>query len=81
MNSAIRRTIRMFVTYKMLPGYAETSTRRNPREPETVIVGEDECSRARCLGDAYLPNAYPESGWLCFKIPGERRYFFQYRPW
>lgn len=62
---------------RLEPGYAETSTRKHPVEPETVVVGQYECSQAVCQGDAVIDG---KVGWLRFKIPGERRYFFQYRP-
>ena len=64
-------------SYKLLPGYAETSTRRHPLEPTTVIVGRDECERARCVGTAFIDG---RADWLAFKIPGERRYYFQCCP-
>lgn len=63
---------------KLIPGYAETSTRRHPVCPETVVVGERECSRARCLGAATIDG---RAAWLVFRIPGERRFYFQHRPW
>ena len=62
---------------RLEPGYAMTSTRRHPREPETVIVPEDAVKGARCIGRAKIDD---NSLWLCFKVPGERRYWFQYRP-
>ena len=65
-------------SYKLLPGYAETSTRRHPKEPTIVIVGESECRNAHCVGSAYIDG---NAGWLAFKVKGQRRYYFQYRPW
>ena len=67
-----------FGAYKLLPGYAEQSTRRNPRCPETVVVGEDEIASTRCVGQAFIDN---NIGWLAFKVKGKRQYFFQFRPW
>lgn len=64
--------------YKLLPGYAESSTRRHPKEPTLVIVGKEECDKARCVGSALIDGSL---AWLAFKIPGQRKYFFQYRPW
>lgn len=65
-------------SYKLEKGYAETSTRRHPREPETVVVGDAEVSQARCVGSAIIDGS---SAWLAFKMPGKRRYYFQHRPW
>ena len=67
-----------FINYKLESGYAETSTKRHPVEPETVIVGEDEVRQARCVGAAIIDGS---SAWLAFKTPGKKRYYFQYRPW
>jgi hypothetical protein len=64
--------------YKLLLGYAETSTKRRPVCPETVIVGAEECKAARCVGLALIDGS---SAWLAFKVKGQRRYYFQYRPW
>jgi hypothetical protein len=70
--------MKAFANNKLLPGYAETSTRRRPIRPETVIVGEEECNAARCVGPAMIDGSI---AWLAFKIKGQRRYYFQYRPW
>lgn len=64
--------------YQLLPGYAETSTRRRPKEPETVIVGTEECEQARYVGAALISGSL---AWLAFKVPNKKRYYFQYRPW
>lgn len=64
--------------YKLEPGYAETSTRRRPKEPTTIVVGEKEIALAKCVGSAIIDGRV---GWLAFKIKGKRRYYFQYRPW
>lgn len=64
---------------KLLPGYAETSTRRNPKEPDIVIVTESDCKNAVCLGAFLHPDG--RGGWLRFKIRGKRRYYFQHRPY
>lgn len=74
----MNRTMRLMQGYKLLPGYAEQSSKRNPKEPETVIVGEKECAAARCVGSAMI---YGRLDWLVFKIPGKRRYYFQIRTW
>jgi hypothetical protein len=63
---------------RLLPGYAETSTRRRPRCPETIVLSDEVVRRARCVGPAVIDGS---SAWLAFKVPGERRYYFQYRPW
>lgn len=63
---------------KLLSGYAETSTRRNPRQPETVIVGDTEIANCRCVGSAYIDG---RCGWLAFRDRRTGRYYFQYRPW
>lgn len=67
-----------YATYRLLPGYAETSTRRRPRSPETIVLGTEDISKARCVGEATIDG---RAGWLAFKIPGKRRYFFQFRAW
>jgi hypothetical protein len=63
-------------------GYAESSTRRHPREPETVIVGESEIREARYIGSAYINGS---CAWQCWRVPAKPgrpgRYYFQYRPW
>ncbi len=69
---------KVMANYKLMPGYAETSTHRRPKEPTTVIVGQDEVNRARCVGSAYINGS---CAWLAFKMPKQRRYYFQYRPW
>lgn len=63
---------------KLMPGYAETSTRIRPVAPDTIIVGKDECDKAVCRGAAIIDG---NAGWLRFSVPGKRRYYFQYRPW
>jgi hypothetical protein len=62
--------------YLLQSGYAETSTKRYPRQPETVVVGESECATARFLG-FHHNHAEPISDWAVFKSPGKRRYWFQ----
>lgn len=73
--------MKRFAHIKLLPGYALTSTKKHPKEPDTVIVGEDECSQARCVGACYLTNETHSLQWVGFKIPSKNRYYFQYRPW
>jgi hypothetical protein len=68
----------MLADHKLKPGYAQQSSRRRPRQPETVVVGSDECTLAKCVGSAVIDG---RAGWLAFKIPGKRRYYFQYCPW
>lgn len=64
---------------KLEPGYAETSTQKHPAEPETVVVGPSEIDRAVCQGAHRHPDGNP--GWLRFKVRGQKRYYFQLRPW
>lgn len=61
-------------------GYADTSSRRHPREPETVIVGDDEVRQSRFVGYAYISN-YPNGRAAAFKVRGKKRYFFQADCW
>jgi hypothetical protein len=65
--------------HKLLAGYAETSTRKHPREPETVIVGQAEIDACVCQG----AHAHPDGngGWLRFKVRGRSRYYFQVQPY
>ncbi len=65
---------------RLVPGYAETSTRKRPTDPETVIVGHEEVAQAVCQG-ASVCRAHTTAGWLRFKVRGKKRYYFQYRPW
>ena len=69
----------MFESLKLLPGYAETSTRKYPKEPEIVIVTESDCAGAVCQGAHIHPDG--NGGWLRFKVKGKKRYFFQLRPY
>ena len=62
--------------YKMQPGYAETSTRKYPVNPETVIVSQTDCDKVVCQGAHYLDGRLD---WLRFKVKGEKRYYFQLR--
>jgi hypothetical protein len=64
---------------KLRPGYAETSTRKYPVEPELIIVGRTECDLAQCQGSHPHPSG--EGGWLRFKLPDVRRYYFQHVPY
>lgn len=63
---------------KLRPGYAETSTKRNPKCPTTIILSDDVIKKAVCIGTAMIDGMLD---WLVFKIPGQRRYYFQFRPW
>jgi hypothetical protein len=63
---------------KLAPGYAETSTRRRPVNPETVIVSDDDVKQCRFVGEAMIDGRL---GWMAFRHPKTRRYFFQFRPW
>jgi hypothetical protein len=69
----------VLINYKPKPGYAETATRKYPKEPEIVVVGEKEIAKAVCQGAHCHPDG--NIGWLRFKIPGKRRYYFQLHPW
>ena len=53
------------------PGYAETSTRRYPREPETVVVGSKEIAAARYVG----VTSRDGHEWYTFRAG--RRFYFQ----
>ena len=56
---------------KMSPGYAYTSSKRHPAEPETVMVSKDECRQANHVGTAVVDGSRVEA----FRL--NRRYFFQ----
>jgi hypothetical protein len=73
-----RRIMERLADRKLLPGYAMTSTRRRPKEPELVVVGSQECALAHCVGAVLIDG---RSDWLAFKVRGQRRYYFQQRPW
>jgi hypothetical protein len=64
-------------TYRLETGYAETSSRKYPREPETVVVGETEVNAARYVGEQIRDCQH----WNVFKIPNRKRYYFQIRLW
>jgi hypothetical protein len=64
--------------YKLLPGYAETATRKHPRSTETIVLGDQEIAQARYVGPVMLNGRL---GWLAWKLPGRNRYYFQFRPW
>ncbi len=57
---------------KLLPGYAEKSSRRWPKEPETVVLGDEEIANAKFVGCARIDGRH---GWLCFRLG--RTYYFQ----
>ena len=63
---------------KLESGYAESSSRRYPREPKTVVVGSTEIGRSIFQGEAIIDG---RAGWLCWRDPVAKRYYFQYRPW
>ena len=65
-------------TLKLMPGYAETSTRKYPVNPDTVILTQAEIDGAVCQGCATIDG---NPIWISFKLRGQRRYFFQLRPW
>lgn len=58
---------------KMRPGYAETASRKNPREPLLTIVGESEIAAAKYIGK----TVHDGDQWHTWKIPGKKRYYFQ----
>ncbi len=61
-------------TPKLQAGYAETSSTRYPRNPETVIVPQEALASAVCVGPARIDGSYH---WWAFKIPGKKRFYFQ----
>ena len=62
---------------KLQPGYAETSSKPFPKEPSTVIVGEEEIANAVHDGQHFHRDGNPN--WQRFKVKGKRRYYFQLR--
>jgi hypothetical protein len=62
---------RKAISYKLAIGYALTSTVCNPREPQTVIVGEAEQSKARYVRLQTIDG----SEYATFKIG--KRYYWQ----
>lgn len=63
---------------KPFSGYAFQSSRRYPRDPETVVIGESEVERARFVGTAIV-DGYTCNVWR-INTPGQRRYYiFQMR--
>lgn len=64
---------------QLLPGYAETSTRKRPREPTIVVVGSEEIASTVCQGAHIHPDG--NGGWLRFKVKGKKRYYFQLQPY
>jgi hypothetical protein len=60
---------------KLRPGYAETSSKPNPTQPEQVMVTAAECEQAVCQGEFDHPTGW--RGWLRFKIRNQKRYYFQ----
>lgn len=63
------------------PGYAMRSTRRHPKDPDTVMIGQSEVEKAKYQGTAFI-DGY--ANWDCWHIPKTRKapgcYLFQYRP-
>lgn len=59
---------------KLKSGYAYRSTKRHPRDPDTVIVGESELSNYRFVGYARIDG----STMNCFRAQsGRSGYLFQ----
>ena len=59
-------------TPRLRSGYAFRSSQRNPREPSTVVVGEDH-QGAKFVGTATIDGHQHAA----FKVPGKSRYYFQ----
>ena len=55
-------------------GYAHTSSRRHPREPELVIIDEKEIGKATTFVGQAMIDGIPH---VAYKIPGKNRYYFQ----
>lgn len=60
---------------KMIPGYAYTSTKAFPVNPDTVIVGTDEVGSAYAQGNHWFRGE--GATYVRFKVKGQRRYYFQ----
>jgi hypothetical protein len=54
-------------------GYAYTSSRRYPRDPETIVLGDKEVRDARYVGVAKIDGCKVSA----FRVKGERRFYFQ----
>ncbi len=66
-----------FKDRRLVYGYADTSTRKYPKEPETIILGQDVIEKARCVGF----QSEPIGRWFIFKVPNVKRYYFQLQQW
>lgn len=60
-------------TFRLEDGYAYQSSRRHPREPETVVLSDTEADSGRFVGFAWIDGTQMAA----FKVQGQRRYFFQ----
>lgn len=58
---------------KLNPGYAFSSSKRFPIDPETVVLGDEEIKKAIFIGSAVIDGSKHAAFW----IPGTRQYFFQ----
>jgi hypothetical protein len=58
---------------QLQPGYAETSTRKYPKEAETVMVVASDCVNTTCQGE-HRPGT---NVWR-YKVKGQKRYYFQH---
>lgn len=58
---------------KLAPGYAFESSRRNPKEPVHVIVGELECNHTNHVGYATIDD----SSHAAFRHQISGKYYFQ----
>lgn len=73
-DSLMLETYKAFVPdakYRMVPGYAYTSTKKYPREPETVMVTETEVKAAKFV-DIMNMDGY---AWCRFRV--RRRFYLQ----
>ncbi len=65
-------------TPRMSPGYAFASSKRWPRDPATVVVGQAEIARANWVGIARI-DGHPCHAFRCDRrdVGKSVRYYFQ----
>ena len=66
---------------KLQSGYAMRSTRRHPKDPDTVMIVQSEVEKAKYQGTAYIDG---QADWDCWYISATRKspayYLFQFCP-
>lgn len=59
--------------HKPQPGYAFRAVRRHPKEPETVVIGQDDIEKLSWVGYAVIDG----TRCLAWRNAKENKYYFQ----